>query len=184
MGTNRSHLAKLIRDARLSKDWSQDDLKAKLGLARAISISKWERGEAPVPVHHWLELMRVLAIPRELFLEAATKDHHRQFDMFSTITESVKESAGDIGSFSWDFIVRSLAPDLAYRVEVLRGEYKGLTAAEFARAACQYFVEQARFGLDRNNRPIHVTRGAPALPSPGVSGQKPTRVPRPKPSHR
>ena len=71
-------VGEMLKSARSSRGWSQLQLQEQLGLARPISISKWERGEAPVPLHHWTALMRIFSIPREQFLAAARQDHHRQ----------------------------------------------------------------------------------------------------------
>ncbi|ULA64494.1 MAG: hypothetical protein LZF86_140019 [Nitrospira sp.] len=175
MSATRSHLGKVIRESREHLSWSQDQLKVELKLARAISISKWERGEAPVPVHHWQDLMRILNIPKPLFLEAATKDRHRQLSLFMALSQSVRGSASEIGSFTWEYIVRALAPEMAAKMEQLRERYRDLSPAEFAQAAFSYFLEQASEGLDRNNRPIatrNVSNSPPAsVPIQGATEQ-------------
>lgn len=153
---------------------SQEQLKELLKLSRPISISKWERGEAPVPVHHWRALMRVLEIPPKRFLDAARKDHHRQLPLFLSLTGSIQESAAELGSFTWDVIMKNLAPDMTRRLEELLRKYPDLTPAEFAKSAWQYFLEQARLGLDRNNRPI-VPPNGPAGPPAGLTDQRPAR---------
>lgn len=163
----KNHLGKLIRDARELHGWTQEDMKVKLSMSRPISVSKWERGEAPVPVHHWLELMRILEVREEVFLEAAKKDHHRQLSLFLSLTHSLKGSMDELGGFAWEFIFKNLTPGLTREVDRLRRQYPEMTPLEFTRSAIMYFLEKAGLGLDRNNRPIE----SPGVPHPPRSSK-------------
>lgn len=66
-------LSELIRGYREIRRLTQADLAKSLGLEKPISISNWERGESPVPWHHFEGLIETLRIPRKEFLRAATE---------------------------------------------------------------------------------------------------------------
>lgn len=172
----RSFLGRAIHEARERLDISQEVLAERLKLARPISISKWERGEAPVPVHHWRELMAILEISLPAFVEAAKKDHHRQLGLFLSLSGSIQDSARELGGFAWDSIIKTLAPQAADRLEWLRDQYPDLTPAEFIKSAWQYFVDHSKYGLDRNNRPIAPRGSPPSFPTSGLPARRKVRA--------
>lgn len=177
--SSRSLLGQVLRDARAHKGLSQEDLMEQLSLARPISISKWERGEAPVPVHHWVALMRILGVSRQDFLDAARQDHHRQLPLFLSLTSSLGEASG-VEAFTWDFVLKKLAPTTALEIERLCRQYPDLTPLEFTKAAFQYFLRAASLGLDRNNQPIRLidTSTTSSGPRPEPEPKHPRGKPR------
>lgn len=136
-----SHLGVLVRAAREQAGWPQERLAERLRLARPISVSKWERGEAPIPVHHWQGLMRLLTITRRAFLLAAQQDGHHQLRLF----QALSSSAGDqeqVGQATWTCILQSLDPVTAERAEALRTQHPDVSPAAFMTLAIASFVNQ------------------------------------------
>ena len=160
-----SHLGELIQAARERLGLSQEVLAEKLGLARPISISKWERGTHPVPVHHWQPLLRVLKLTRKQILDAAQADGHKQLLVFTSLTGSFAQSPAEFSDLSWSLILRGLAPNVAAQVQQIRDENQHLTPAMLVNMAVSQFVASlpaaGSVSVDKKGRSTvhHFTKG-------------------------
>jgi transcriptional regulator with XRE-family HTH domain len=136
-----TRLGTLIQVAREKLGMSQEQLADKLGLARPISVSKWERGVAPLPVHHWQALIRLLKLSRKDLLDAAQADHHKQLLVFTSLTGSFAPALSELSETSWAFVMRSLNPKVAAKVEQIRAANTHLTPAILVNLAIAQFVD-------------------------------------------
>lgn len=142
-------LGKLIREAREAKNLTQENVAAALGLRRPISVTKWELGDAPVPVHHYLPLSKVLGIPWERFLEAARDESAELVDLIKHLTAK-PESGRDL----WEKLRRQLDPATQHAIDDLLSKYSRVDPLRMVSAALRYYAQRAQYGLDANLLPI------------------------------
>ena len=168
-----THLGSLVQAARERMGLSQEVLADRLGLARPISVSKWERGAAPVPVHHWQPLLRILKLTRRQILDAAQADNHRQLLVFTSLNGSFAQTPGEFADLGWSLVLRGLAPNVAAQVEQIRRENMHLTPSMLVNMAVSQFVASlppaGAISVDKRGRSTvhHLAQGGTPLGAAG-----------------
>lgn len=67
-------LGRLIRQARLDKQWTQTDLADKMGTIQS-TVSSWESGKQQPKIPQILDLARVLEVDRLALIDAVAVEH-------------------------------------------------------------------------------------------------------------
>lgn len=151
MSPTNKQLSALIVEHRNKLDMRQIDFARKLGLNTATSVCRWEKDESPIPWIHYRQISKILDIPWNRLLSAATHDNPEHVALFFesekrmrvTPTPTVRQSS------------LSPRPDLMHRLDALTAKYKSADLQSLIDSALELYLDAAeQSGLDGNWHPI------------------------------
>lgn len=154
----RREFGQILQKAREGKGLTQKEVAGRLPL-KDINVSKWERGEAPIPWKHILKLHDILDVPLEALLEMVRLENPSIGNTLLEIFHRARSRA-----FRRTPTVNTMP------LRRLLEQYPQINEGEFIDKAIRYYASHAKYGVDLNLDPVHpppeLLPGRRAMPHP------------------